>query len=364
VTYLPTIGFSHVATVSETNAQTQFTNNVAKPGDIAVYMKPGAPTEPGHICMWTGNQWVSDFKQAHMSVYRSRGNVQAHIFRYTGEINNHPIDLDAGMMAMASDISITGGGTISDLNAATLEAACPDIEFKGMWMRYQLRLGMRTPTMQKFIGSATTEFGDYGCPVAQVSHAPKAVLERAVTVARKLVGLGMKPIHAAGIVGVFMDENGCDPGTYMKAEKAGKGVNGTGGFGYGAGIGSWTGEAYKNKLLSLVGLPAYTPIEGLSLDKQAEILMQDIKGGPTSKYYKKLMTAPDIVTASASAVVITGGPGWGKWGGPYCDAADAKHVSDIYGRSNDKTFGPSPNHWNLDVRRLEYAKQVLAALGG
>lgn len=352
-TYLPTIGFSHIATVSEAGAQDQFTQNVARPGDIAVYTKPGAPSQPGHICMWTGSQWVSDFRQRRMSVYSS--NVQAHIFRYTGVIDNHPVELNSDV---ANTSTAVGG--ITELNAETLAACCPEhVNFKGLWMRYQLRAGLHTKTMSQFAGSA-----GYALPdgTGSVSSAPGDVLDRALTVARKLVSMGMQPIHAAGIVGVFMDENGCNPKLYCKAEAAGRGAKGTGGFGYGAGIGSWTGEAYKNKLLALVGLPPNTPIESLDLNKQAEILMADIKQGPMSKYYKKLQTAPDITTASASAVVITGGPGYGKWAGPYCSAADAKHVSDVYGASNDKRFGRSPNHWNLDVRRLEYAKQVLSQL--
>jgi len=31
-------------------------------------------------------------------------------------------------------------------------------------------------------------------------------------------------------------------------------------------------------------------------------------------------------------------------------------MSDLYGRSNDKRFGKSPYHWDLDKRRLNYAK--------
>lgn len=157
-TYLPTIGYSHIASIGNTDAQTAFTNSGARPGDIAVYQKPGEPMAPGHICMWTGSQWVSDFRQNHMSVYRSRGNVNAHIFRFTGEINNHPIDLTD-----LPDGSMGGPQSLNDLNKENLLAQCPpDINFKGMWMRYTLKAGARSPIMRNFMGGASSEFADSG----------------------------------------------------------------------------------------------------------------------------------------------------------------------------------------------------------
>lgn len=157
VGYLPKIGYQLVTRLGTTDSQTMYTQNSAKPGDIAVYQKPGAPSEPGHICMWTGQQWVSDFRQNHMSVYHSRGNIDAFIYRYTGEISNFPIELDATMAGMVSGAQ----PGFDDLNTETLSAQCPEhIEFKGMWMRYQLQAGLHTQTMANFLGGATTEFND------------------------------------------------------------------------------------------------------------------------------------------------------------------------------------------------------------
>jgi hypothetical protein len=70
--YLPTIGFKYIG-----NFQRGFK---AEPGDIAVYMKNGNPNVPGHICMWTGVQWCSDFRQNSMIVYG--GTKEAKVFRF------------------------------------------------------------------------------------------------------------------------------------------------------------------------------------------------------------------------------------------------------------------------------------------
>lgn len=73
--YLPTIGFKHIKTVKKNDP-----SYVPEPGDIAVYMKNNNPDVPGHICMWTGKSWCSDFKQRNMIVYR--GTNEAEIFRF------------------------------------------------------------------------------------------------------------------------------------------------------------------------------------------------------------------------------------------------------------------------------------------
>ena len=76
VDYLPTIGFKHLCSVT----RAQESNFKAEPGDIAVYQKGGNPNVPGHICMFTGVKWTSDFKQNSMFVYQSTNT--AHIYRF------------------------------------------------------------------------------------------------------------------------------------------------------------------------------------------------------------------------------------------------------------------------------------------
>ena len=157
IQWLPTQGWSLVGNVKTNEAQAEWTRSSAKPGDIAVYQKPGVGgSQPGHICMYTGGQWISDFRQNRMGVYASP--VNAYIFRYTGEISNSPIDLSG---IEFGDSSSGGPATFEELNAETLASKCPEnVEFKGMWMRYHLILGARSPIIQQFMNNAGTEFGD------------------------------------------------------------------------------------------------------------------------------------------------------------------------------------------------------------
>lgn len=162
VGYLPTIGFSKVGQIKGRPAQAEWTKASAKPGDIAVYQKPGKPSEPGHICFWNGSQWVSDFRQNNMAVYAA--DCDAYLYRYTGVIDNHPVDIDPSMIS--GEGSAGGGGGIQDLNTETLAAKCPaDIEYKGMWMRYQLQCGEHSPTMREFMngpgGAAADSVGGF-----------------------------------------------------------------------------------------------------------------------------------------------------------------------------------------------------------
>lgn len=200
-------------------------------------------------------------------------------------------------------------------------------------------------------------------PVVKVSNKPKDVMDRAVRVANYLHQHGnFTKDQAAAIVGVMIDENNVDPTSYMKAEKAGKGAKGTGGFGYGAGIGSWTFADAKNALLKAGGYAPNTPIEGLSLDEQANLFVLD-SNGRMKRYYDALRRTNNIEDASATAVIITGGVGHSKNWTTHPTTAEAKAMSDFYGRSNDKRFGKSPYHWNLDTRRLEYARRVRYLMG-
>jgi hypothetical protein len=86
INYLPSIGFNEVAQMSSSNASTY----TPQPGDIAVYMKPTYnQSAPGHICMYSGRQWISDFKQNSVMVYASLGTTTIHFFRYNGVINTN-----------------------------------------------------------------------------------------------------------------------------------------------------------------------------------------------------------------------------------------------------------------------------------
>lgn len=77
--FLPKIGFKHIATVHGKADQSSWTLLSAKPGDIAVM----AHAVHGHICMYTGEMWASDFKQRNMWVYGGDGTCE--IFRWGGK---------------------------------------------------------------------------------------------------------------------------------------------------------------------------------------------------------------------------------------------------------------------------------------
>ena len=76
--FLPTIGFEKV--LHHVKGKTDY---IPEKGDIAVYKKNNDENVPGHICMYTGTQWCSDFKQRSMYVYSSTN--EADIFRYKGK---------------------------------------------------------------------------------------------------------------------------------------------------------------------------------------------------------------------------------------------------------------------------------------
>lgn len=76
--FLPSKGFKHIMSLKTKSEQSNWSNSSAKPGDIAVMVHG----QHGHICMWTGRQWVSDFVQNNMWPYAGDGEVN--IFRYNG----------------------------------------------------------------------------------------------------------------------------------------------------------------------------------------------------------------------------------------------------------------------------------------
>ena len=77
-TFLPKIGFKKISTITSTEAS----GYVPQKGDIAVYKHGTDTNQPGHICMYTGTKWCSDFKQNNMYVYGRTYTPEIDIFRY------------------------------------------------------------------------------------------------------------------------------------------------------------------------------------------------------------------------------------------------------------------------------------------
>lgn len=74
--FLPHVGFRFIASLNTNAQQIQWSNSNAIAGDIAV-MPYG---QSGHICMYTGKQWISDFPQNRPRPYPGDGIVN--IFRF------------------------------------------------------------------------------------------------------------------------------------------------------------------------------------------------------------------------------------------------------------------------------------------
>ena len=188
----------------------------------------------------------------------------------------------------------------------------------------------------------------------------KAALDRGTLVAKYLMDKGgFTAEQAAGLVGVYIDENGCYPGDTPGSVKETEMK--TLGDGYGAGIASWTTTEVKNSVLQDAGYPAGTKIENLSLQQQCDLIIAGSQ--KTFKtYYDALRRCNTVEDASATAVVLTGGVGLSNNWSTHPTPADAKYVADYYASANDKTFGYSDYHHNLDQRRLEYSKKILENL--
>lgn len=289
--YLPKIGFAHIGTLNTDEAQASFTSSGAQPGDIAVYMKPGAPAEPGHICLWNGSQWCSDFRQNRMNVYRAP--VVAYIYRYTGQIDNSPVD---PMMFGAFGAADLGGGT---LDGESLAKACPpEVNFKGMWSRYQLRMGPSRSSALKEITSCFMDmaFGSFGSNAITTSEADS----NAMQIIDFFKGKGLTTEQACGFVGCWGAESMCNPHAYNKQEKAGTFKGSTAnGSGYGAGLAQWS-HTWKDSLQKLIG--RNDPIENWDLDTQLNACWLDLQKGNKSRFLPKL-TQCRTVTEAVDAVL-------------------------------------------------------------
>ena len=75
--YLINLGFTHLATLNNKKERDEYK---PIPGDIAVMEAPFG--NAGHICMWNGEQWVSDFKQSSMRPYSALGNNPETVYIY------------------------------------------------------------------------------------------------------------------------------------------------------------------------------------------------------------------------------------------------------------------------------------------
>ena len=111
--YLPTIGFEYIAMIKGDAAYTNYMNKVA-PGDIAVMANPKGG--PGHICMYSGSQWISDFRQRRAWVYGGSSGL-LYIFRFKGMKDG------IASSEFNEQFTIAGWG-IASVNCLSMMVAC------------------------------------------------------------------------------------------------------------------------------------------------------------------------------------------------------------------------------------------------
>ena len=187
-------------------------------------------------------------------------------------------------------------------------------------------------------------------------------LERAILFAKYLVMYGgFTPVQAAAIAGTALHDNGCFPGSVMEAEKNGLGAPGTGGNGYGAGIGSWSLESYKIKCLEDAGYSPNTKIEDLTFKEQCDMLIKN-SNSYMKYYYDALRRCDNIVDASATAQIITGGIGFSNNWSTHPTVEEAKRMGQYYAAANNQRYGYSEYHNSNYEGKLSCIEEVYGAL--
>lgn len=116
--YLPTIGFEYIAMIKGDAAYTNYMNKVA-PGDIAVMANPKGG--PGHICMYSGSQWISDFRQRRAWVYGGSSGL-LYIFRFKG-MKDGIASGEFNEQLANTGTAIAGWG-IASVNCLSMMVAC------------------------------------------------------------------------------------------------------------------------------------------------------------------------------------------------------------------------------------------------
>ena len=307
--FLPTIGFKAVGKITGKTNQTNWTKNNARPGDIAV-MDHGVH---GHICMFDGKHWISDFVQNNMWVYGGDGTC--YIFRYNGEIDptldayqdvystglryNVPINMQEDHK-LINDIIETRRNIVLGI----LE----NIGDFGLPMKYDTAYENEISGDDSSLSESLVETGmywavdEYGIPIegmeefvnseyfgrdgagSLVGASPMISTGQTKANAQLLISklmndLGLTKAQAAGIAGVLTAESGINPGSVNIGEKTGKyhssNANNKGTpygtkhspWSYGAGICQWTFTSRKETAI----------MGGLHVTKERAI--QIIKGG-------------------------------------------------------------------------------------
>lgn len=377
--WLSSTGWGHIASIPSSQSQ-QWTNQNAQAGDIAVMAQPGKElTAPGHICMYTGSQWMSDFKQHNAWVYGGSGQLE--IYRYgerdnviggcgfskliydvprekqehhilMNEINNVQVNLLMEILESEGIIFDSIGNSAEDIlqkdmfyyltsNKGRIEKKYGGFynkikTDKKILSKINLKNSYNTniyykseplenidktvteTIVEKAIdwgmfpsimgGDAAAAFGDlYNLAESQCErYLSGDKLARAREAVKYLMKFGLSKTAACASVAVFLSENGCTPNKVCNKEAEGKGSEYTKNGGYGAGIASWTGVEHKAKCLALLGLPASTKIETLSMEQQCKMYALELLSKTGNTTCNKILTG-NLEEASVAAMFKTHG---------------------------------------------------------
>lgn len=359
-----------------------------RPGDIGSMLS----SDSAHGVMWTGQDWRSDcIERDGPYPYRSvgRGGDWTFILWRHPDLQEPGTDIMGGGFGNAGgSTGGTTGGTAAPMKEFNIQEFEVKEDEKGkyteepvlMSVANHIHIGGAGSTGGS-IGAYSGEIGDESIFVDKTTDIEGAlrklrrpeVQKRAIYCAKWLATnvKNFNIMYACAVIGVFVDENGCDPAKGMEYEKAGKGAKGTEGGGYGAGIGSWTGLPTKRKVLASIGKGPDVLIESLSLDEQLQMVKAEWESG--DKKHSYMWQAKDLVHASIIAVFMTHGSGYFQkaldaGGGDIYSAGFHKAINDesiAQQQRLQRQFGrDSPYYHGLFHKRYLIAKELYLMCGG
>lgn len=359
-----------------------------RPGDVGAMLS----SDSAHGVMWTGEDWRSDcIERDGPYPYKSvgRGGSETFTLWRHPSLQEPGVDIMGGGFGSSGGAPGGGGGGSAEMKDFNIEPYEVKEDEKGQYTEEPILVGVANHVHVG--GSSSGGVGSYasgecGDESIFTEHAKGAysdgmkklnkadVRERAVYCAKWLASNvnGFNLTHACAIIGVYVDENSCDPKSCCEREKAGGGIGYTQGGGYGAGIGSWTGVDSKRKKLASIGKSPDTPIESLSLDEQLQITKKEWESG--DKFHKVMWQAKDLVHASIVATYMTHGIGyfqtalnagnWDIYSQGFINAmnAEARRQHDAlqswnHGKDSDYYYG-------LFHKRYLVAKALMGLCGG
>lgn len=278
----------------------RFTGWEPQPGDIFVI--PAAPGHPnGHISMYTGAQWISDYVQRDLwgaAIYRKIR--KGTLFRHYNRIN------DSGEPFAGGGISDSGSGSFFLSGGSSSSGFGGGNSYFGGGgyggSSYDSHIGVGGGVSfgaGGYSGGFSAGFyGGYSPRPVNISNSQQKANGASLMKFFKSDSLGLTTEQAAGLAGVLYAESGWNPGSFNRVEAAGRGARGTGGGNYGAGLAQWTFER-KHKMLNWYNQThgtRFSKVEEIPLAGQAEMIAHELKN-ERPEIYRLLQQARTVEQA-------------------------------------------------------------------